>query len=74
MRRNDGEVREDAFFIWPPEPACKGCIHYRALFTSRTADKQKSGLVCHYLLDTGHARGCPFGVDCTKRETRQTSR
>ena len=70
MRRIDGDARADAFFSWPEDPACKGCIHYRRLVERH---QNMTGKVCHYLLDTGHARGCPFGEHCTKKETPQTS-
>ena len=39
---------------------CAGCAHYR-----RLSDHGGGNLyACHYILDTGHMRGCPVS-DCT---------
>lgn len=59
-------VREDAFYDWPPEPACLGCGYYRPLY-ERGTGRGLQGLTCHYLLDTGRSRGCPFGPGCIHR-------
>lgn len=47
---------------------CMGCAHYRPL-----CEKRGSGpRACHYILDTGHMRGCS-PVDCTiNRAPRRT--
>lgn len=50
---------------------CAGCAHYR-----RLADHGGNDLhVCHYILDTGHMRGCPVSA-CTinTRATRRTTK
>ena len=52
----------DTFFDWLPEPYCIGCRHYRSMH-----GYARRGRVCHYLLDTGHSRGCPFGRGCPHR-------
>jgi len=70
MGRNDGEAREDSFFSWPDNPNCVGCRHYRAIHDH--VPPGQTANICHYLLDTGHSRGCPFGEHCTKK-TPQTS-
>ena len=57
--------RGDAFFVWPDEPACAGCRHYRPLCEHYDV-RPGAGRVCHYLLDTGRMRPCPFGADCTR--------
>ena len=54
----------EAFFDWPQEPECVGCRHYRAL---HRGGLKRHGFACHYLLDTGEARGCPFGSGCIHR-------
>ena len=61
---NIDDARADAFFRWPPEPYCLGCRHYRSI---NGHGAPRRGLVCHYLLDTGEARGCPFGSGCIHR-------
>lgn len=67
---NEEELNSlNEFFNWDENPYCKGCIHSRSI-NNRTS----RGKVCHYLLDTGHVRGCPVGDKCTRKETRQTSR
>lgn len=54
------------YLDWPPDPFCVGCRHYRKIFDNH---KQSStGMVCHYLIDTGHVRGCQMGQGCTKKE------
>ena len=55
---------------WPPNPYCLGCAYYRSLHSGRTTASAR-GRVCHYLLDTGHARGCPFGEGCNKRSAKR---
>lgn len=57
-------LRADSYFDWPPEPGCLGCSHYRPIH-SRLPSGSRRALVCHYLLDTGHSRGCAFGRGCT---------
>lgn len=57
------EARSDAFFDWAPEVSCLGCRHYRPIH----GHGLRRGFVCHFLLDTGRARGCPFGSDCIYR-------
>ena len=50
---------------------CAGCAHYRPL-----SEKRSAGLrACHYILDTGHMRGCPVSA-CTinTRATRRTTK
>ena len=58
------EARCDVFFDWPPEVSCLGCRHYRQM---HSGGLNRHGMVCHYLLDTGQARGCPFGSGCIHR-------
>ena len=58
------EARCDSFFDWLPEVSCLGCRHYRQI---HGGNLNRRGMVCHYLLDTGQARGCPFGSGCTHR-------
>ena len=41
---------------------CVPCEHYRSI-TGSGFD-----YVCNYLVDTGEARGCPFGSGCNKRK------
>ena len=60
-------IRSDSFLDWPPEPGCLGCRHYRPIHGHSQVDSSR-GLVCHYLLDTGHSRGCTFGRGCTRWE------
>ena len=60
-------LRADSYYDWPPEPACLGCGHYRPIHSHGQPGSDR-GLVCHYLLDTGHSRGCPFGPGCTRWE------
>lgn len=57
-------ARADSFYDWPPEVHCLGCRHYRPIHGHGLP---RRGLVCHYLLDMGHARGCPFGSGCIHR-------
>ena len=57
--------REDLIFDWPTVPYCIGCRHYRAIDTH---NEKNRGLVCHYLLDTGHRRPCKMGEGCTVKE------
>ena len=59
--------RADAFFNWAPEPACMGCRYYRPIY-DHGPDRKQGGMVCHYLLDTGRMRGCPFGAGCKRWE------
>lgn len=59
-------MRSDAYFTWDDIPGCTGCYHYRPLFDRGTV--WPAGKVCHYLLDTGHSRGCPVSL-CTKKNT-----
>ncbi len=59
-------MRRDAFLQWPDIPECVGCIYYRRLY--ECGDFSLTGMVCHYLLDTGHSRGCPPGERCNKKE------
>ena len=55
----------DPFSItWADTPYCVGCRYYRVI----TQHGHAPGKVCHYLLDTGHRRGCPFGEGCTRWE------
>lgn len=42
---------------------CRGCVHWRCIGTSDCSR------CCHYILDTGHKRGCPPGAGCIRRET-----
>ena len=60
--------RADTFYDWPPNPFCIDCRHYRTIQNYGSAPKRMSGLVCHYILDTGHKRGCPFGAGCKRKE------
>ena len=60
-------VYAEGFFDWPPEPHCLGCGHYRPIHCHFRPDTDR-GLVCHYLLDRGRARGCAFGRGCTRWE------
>ena len=52
----------ETFYDWPPEISCLGCGHYRPLHNDGSG--RIRGYVCHYLLDVGHSRGCPFGPGC----------
>ena len=54
----------ETFYDWLPEVSCLGCRHYRSI---NGHGAPRRGLVCHYLLDTGEARGCPFGSGCIHR-------
>lgn len=47
------------------EPYCLPCRHYRSIY----GDGQQGHMACHYLLDVGVTRGCPFGKECDKRDT-----
>jgi hypothetical protein len=53
----------ETFYDWLPEVSCLGCRHYRQIHGCRS----RFGQVCHYLLDTGKPRGCPFGSGCIHR-------
>lgn len=46
----------------PEDGRCKGCLYRRPISQSRNGAE----LVCHYLLDTGRARGCG-AVECYER-------
>ena len=49
---------------------CAGCAHYRRLADHGGNDFH----ACHYILDTGHMRGCPAS-DCTiNRSPRRTAK
>lgn len=49
---------------------CAGCAHYRPLSEKRSAGPR----ACHYILDTGHMRGCAPS-DCTiNRAGRRTTK
>lgn len=50
---------------------CVGCKHYRSLYYSKEAG---CDYACHYILDVGHMRGCPFGKGCDKRDTSPRER
>jgi hypothetical protein len=52
---------------------CLGCKHYRSLYYSKE-NVTGSDLACHYILDVGHMRGCPFGKGCDKRDTSPRKR
>ena len=41
---------------------CRECRYYGSESYGRN--------LCDYLLQTGHMRGCPYGVGCTKRVIR----
>lgn len=42
---------------------CRGCKYWRPL------SSEKNGYyACHYMIDTGHIRGCDLS-ECDKRET-----
>lgn len=43
---------------------CPGCLYYHAYY--------RVNLCCNYLLDTGHRRPCPPGVQCTAKKPRLT--
>lgn len=67
--------------IKPPKPMkvddslCRtGCKHWRPL--ASTIDSNFATRCCHYILDTGHPRGCKPGKDCTRydRTTRRKRR
>lgn len=45
------------------ENPCSGCFYWRLIVVT-CGSKEK---MCHYLLDTGHARKCPPGANCTRR-------
>lgn len=65
MRRAYGEAREESFFSWPDNPHCKGCRYYHPIHEHLPPGQTAN--ICHYLLDNGHSRGCPFGEHCTKK-------
>lgn len=44
------------------EKHCNGCIHWR-WFCGRGSNALNA---CHYILDTGHMRGCAV-EECTKK-------
>lgn len=46
---------------------CRKCIYYRRLGSSKGYD---SNMACHYLLDTGHMRGCS-PMNCRKFKGRR---
>jgi len=49
---------------------CAGCAHYRPL-----SEKRGSGpRACHYILDTGHMRGCAPSDCTTNRAGRHTAK
>ncbi len=66
MRKKRTYQRE-RFFDWPDEPWCLGCKYYRPIYDHCDSNR-RPGNICHYLLDEGHMRGCPFGAGCTRRE------
>lgn len=45
---------------------CKGCRHWRNICPSSKGTDHMTLPVCHYLIDTGHARmlDCPAGKGC----------
>ena len=63
-RDRENAILSARMFNWPPEPYCLGCVHYRRLYDNEYGHRR--GMVCHYLLDTGTVRGCPFGKGCTR--------
>lgn len=54
----------DVYLSWQDEPACVGCRYYRPIHSH--GGGRMAGRVCHYLLDTGSMRACPFGAECTR--------
>jgi hypothetical protein len=57
-------LRADAYFCWPDEPACVGCRYYRPIH-DHFDGRENPGRICHYLLDTGRRRSSPFGKGCS---------
>lgn len=51
---------------------CRGCVHWRDLYRGPSAQRLVLP-VCHYLLDTGHARqlDCPPGKGCIHYELKE---
>lgn len=43
---------------------CDGCAHWRQTYDKGLGNHGEKA--CHYLLDEGHARGCPAGEGCTE--------
>ena len=60
--------QREGFFDWPDEPWCRGCRYYRPVY-DHGPGRRRPGRICHYLLDEGRMRGCPFGAGCTRRDT-----
>ena len=50
---------------------CLGCKHYRNLYSGKQTVRREN-YACHYILDIGHTRGCPFGEGCTHRTEKET--
>ncbi len=69
QKKETGEPLHNGFLDWPDDPGCAGCRYYRPICDHGPAGRTV-GRVCHYLLDTGHARDCGFGPGCTRREPR----
>lgn len=69
QKKETGEPLHNGFLDWPDEPACADCRYYRPISEHGPAGRD-TGRVCHYLLDTGHCRDCPFGRGCIRREAR----
>lgn len=49
--------------MYEVKKGCEGCRYWR--------DFSKPHKGCHYLLDTGHVRGCEAGENCRVRDTRR---
>lgn len=66
--RKPGRMKRAAAAIRKPEAKrydmsfCRGCVHWRTLAVYAGTK------ACHYILDTGHKRGCPPGAGCIRRE------
>lgn len=56
------EVNAERFYSADRE-YCKPCIYYGV--------GEYSANLCDYILDTGHIRGCKYGVGCDKRVLKE---
>lgn len=53
----------------PQSRYCRSCAHYQVLSGCSNSKGEPGALVCLYILDTGHRRGCLPGPGCDKHIT-----
>lgn len=53
----------------PQSRYCRSCAHYQVLSGCSNSKGEPGALVCLYILDTGHRRGCLPGYGCNKHIT-----